>query len=291
MSSYTSSTEVRLPIEPSVFGGASVAYIDSKSILTPTSGFMSRYKFTLNPYGGCSFGCEYCYARFFAASERQREAWGQWISVKRNATKLVAQACRSGTVQSTDAVYMSSVTDPYQPIERRLGLTRAILETLLGSGVQPRLTVQTRSPLVKRDIDLFRKFERIRVNMTITTDSEDVRMRYEPRCPSIAARFSAAAEVASAGIRIGVSVSPMLPIKDVAAFGTRLAELDADEYVTQYLKPGRSQFAAGSNTEMLRKVREDGWGVKEYKMARATLAGILGEDRVLLEGAEGYAPA
>ena len=273
------------------FGAASVASSDAKSILTETSGFMSGYKFTLNPYGGCSFGCEYCFARFFAPSAGQREAWGRWVVVKTNAADLIVKACERGVLKTGDTVYMSSVTDPYQPIERRLGLTRAVLEALLGSGMQPRLTIQTRSPLVTRDIDLLQRFEKVRVNMTITTDSEDVRRRYEPRCPSVTARFKAIADVRAAGVRIGVSISPMLPIRDISAFGTRLAELDAEEYVTQYLKPSRSRFAAGSNAAALRMAREDGWSVKEYESARRTLARALGDHRALLEGPEGYAPA
>lgn len=176
-----------LPDQPTVSGRTSVQHIDSKSILTPASGFMSQYKFTLNPYGGCAFGCEYCYARFFAPSSEQREMWGQWVLVKTNARELIASACRSGVLKSGDAVYMSSVTDPYQPVERRLGLTRTVLEAILDSDVQPRLTIQTRSPLVTRDIELFERFHRLRVNVTITTDSEEVRLRYErasrPRPP------------------------------------------------------------------------------------------------------------
>lgn len=282
--------DAQLAAAPAVFGRTLVVYVDSKSILTPTCGFMSQYKFTVNPYGGCGFGCEYCYARFFAPSTSQRETWGEWVSVKRNARELMARACRSGALKTGDRVYMSSVTDPYQPIERRLGLTRAILEAVLESGVQPRLTIQTRSPLAARDIDLFKRFEKIRINFTITTDSEDVRRRYEPRCPSIEARFKAAAVVAAAGVRIGVSISPMLPIEDIRGFGARLAGLDADEYVTQYLKPGGASFAAGSKPEALRKAREDSWGMREHLRARALLASALGEGRTLLEGREGYAP-
>ncbi len=251
---------------------------------------MSRYKFTLNPYGGCAFGCEYCYAKMFTSSAEQRKTWGRWVLVKTNARELVARACRCGALNAGDAVYMSSVTDPYQPVERRLRLTRAVIEAILDSRVQPRLTVQTRSPLVTRDIDLFLGFERIRIHFTITTDSEDVRRRYESRCPPIQARMKAAAALSSAGVRIGVSISPMLPLKDAAAFGAELADLGAEEYVTQYLKPGGSQFAAGSSAEALRMVREDGWGLREYRQARAVLAGALGGERPLLEGREGYAP-
>ena len=291
MSGHAAPAETRLPVERSAFGRTSVQHIDSKSILTPASGFMSQYKFTLNPYGGCAFGCEYCYARFFAPSSEQRGTWGRWILVKTNARALIAKACRSGALNSGDAVYMSSVTDPYQPVERRLGLTRTVLEAILDSGVQPRLTIQTRSPLVTRDIDLFERFEKLRVNVTITTDSEDVRLRYEPHCPSIRARIKAAAALSAAGVRIGVSISPMLPLKDAEAFGATLADLRADEYVTQYLKPGRSQFAAGTSAEALRMVREDGWGAREYRQARDALARVLGDERPLLEGVTGFAPA
>jgi DNA repair photolyase len=276
---------------PLVFGRTSVEHVNSKSILTPTSGFMSGYKFTLNPYGGCGFGCEYCYAKFFAPSDEHRQTWGRWVAVKKNAVELMAEAIRAGAIASGDAVYMSSVTDPYQPVECRLGLTRAILDTMLEAGIQPRLTVQTRSPMVVRDIDLFQKFEKIRVNVTVTTDSERIRRRYEPHCPSIAVRFKALATLSAARVRVGVSISPMLPIDDVEAFGARLAALNADEYVTQYLKPGRSRFAAGTSIEAARKASEDGWGVREYRQARAALARILGTERPLLEGVEGYAPA
>ncbi|MCH8814655.1 MAG: radical SAM protein [Chloroflexi bacterium] len=277
--------------EPPVFGGASVQHVNSKSILTPTSGFMSRYEFTLNPYSGCGFGCEYCYAKFFAPSAEHQETWGRWIFVKANAVDLIIEACRSGTLKSGDKVYMSSVTDPYQPIEHKLGLTRSILQAILACGVQPRLTIQTRSPLVVHDIDLFRQFERIRVNVTVTTDSEEVRLRYEPHCPSISVRLKALATLAAAGVPVGVSISPMLPIRNIEAFGARLAELNADEYVTQYMKAGRSRFAGGTSIEAIGKANEDGWGVSEYQAARTTLTRILGKKRPLLEGAEGYAPA
>lgn len=290
MSGHSGSAEVRPPIERLVFGRTAVAYIDSKSILTPTSGFMRHYTFTLNPYRGCGFGCEYCYARFFAPTAMPREAWGNWVSVKRNGRDLIIRACRSGVVKTGDAIYMSSVTDPYQPIEQRLGLTRAILEALLEYSVQPRLTIQTRSPIVTRDIDVYRQFDKVRVNFTINTDSEEVRLRYEPNSPSIAVRLKAAAQVAAAGVRIGISITPMLPIRDIEAFGFRLASLNADGYSTQYLKSVGSSFAAGSTSETLRKAREDAWGIGEYKRARESLARILGDDRKLYEGAGGYAP-
>jgi DNA repair photolyase len=184
---------------------------------------------------------------------------------------------------------MSTVTDPYQPIEQKLGLTRAILEELIE--VQPRLTIQTRSPIATRDIDLFKQFERVRVNFTITTDSEEVRLRYEPHTPAIDVRLRAAEKVARAGVPIGISISPMLPIRNPSALAERIAALDAAEYVTQYFKPIRSRFSAGTAPQAVHRLREDEWTEQEYHQVRSVLARALPAGRKLLEGAEGYAPA
>ena len=267
-----------------------VVLADARTILTPASGFIRKYRYTLNPYSGCRFACEYCYARAFAPTPEKRRTWGDWVTAKRNAAALIARACRDGTLQSGDAVYMSSATDPYQPAEQHLRLTRSILETILAEGVQPRLTVQTRSPIAARDIDLFQRFDRVRVNFTITTDSERVRLRYEPSAPAIHARLRAARALVEAGIRIGVSISPMLPVEDIEAFATTVAALGAAEYVSQFMDPPGPAFVAGTPPATLRMAREDGWGPREYEAARAVIQRALGAERRLLEGDEGFAP-
>ena len=286
----------RLPLieeRPARLGPASIEYIDSRSLLSPAGGFMSAYKFTLNPYSGCGFGCEYCYARFFAPSLDDQEAWGRWVRVKQNALELLRKATRARSqerrLEPGDAVYMSTVTDPYQPIEQKLGLTRAILEALIP--IQPRLTIQTRSPIATRDIDLFQQFERIRVNFTITTDSDRVRLRYEPHCPAIEVRLKSAETVANAGVPIGISISPMLPMENPEAFGRRIASLHAAEYVTQYFKPARSRFSAGSKPELVQIMKEEGWSLDHYHQVRTVIGLALGTAYQLLEGDEGYAPA
>lgn len=289
---YPSGIRLEPQEAPRKLGSTTVEYMVSKSLLTVPNGFMGPYKFTLNPYSGCGFACEYCYARFFARTREDQDSWGEWVKVKENAIDLLRKAQRAKSsarrLEPGDAVYMSSVTDPYQPVEQKLGLTRAILQELVR--VQPRLTIQTRSPISTRDIDLFRQFKRIRVNFTITTDSEKVRLRYEPHCPSIEVRLKAAEQVSQAGVPIGISISPMLPLQDVESFGRRLAQLDAAEYVTQYFKPTRSRFSAGSSPQALDRMREDSWTEARYREARAALVACLGNRR-LLEGSEGYAPA
>ena len=280
-------------LKPSNIGSARVDYVETKTILKAPGGFIGAYKFTLNPYSGCSFGCDYCYARFFAQTMDEQKTWGEWVKVKENAVDLLRKARRSKTsdrrLERNDAVYMSTVTDPYQPIEYKVGLTRRILEELLE--VQPRLTIQTRSPLAARDIDLFQKFERIRVNFTITTDSEEVRKYYEPHCPSIDARLKAAKQVANAGVPIGISISPMLPIFDPEKFAHQILDLNAAEYVTQFFKPTRSRFSAGSSEISIRKMIEDDWTEEKYVRVREVISYVLGSGKKLLEGNEGYATA
>ncbi len=271
--------------------GVAVEVTRATSILTRGTGFMRAYQYTLNPYSGCAFGCSYCYARFFSKTAARRDAWGNWIVAKSNAVELVDRACRSGRLSTGDTVYMSSVTDPYQPVERRLGLSRGLLETILANGVQPRLTIQTRSPHVARDIDLFRQFAMLRVNMTISTDSETVRRRYEPRCAPIEARFEAARLLVSAGIRVGISVSPMLPIVEPEAFAARLLALNAEWYGVMPLKPAGGWFVAGTSNAAIDQATADGWGAPAYRAARNTIRRILEPAHVLREGGSGFEPA
>jgi len=268
-----------------------VTLADARTILTPANGFIRKYRYSLNPYSGCRFACEYCYARFFAPTPEKRQRWGEWAVAKQNAGALISKAVRRGELEDGDAVYMSSATDPYQPAEQKLGITRAILEAMLASGVQPRLTVQTRSPIVTRDIDLLRQFEHVRVNVTVSTDSEDVRLRYEPHAPAIRARLAAARRLADAGVPIGISISPMLPIVDLPAFAATVADLDAAEYVSQFMAPPGPLYSTGTRIETLAMAEADGWWQAQYAHAREAIQRALGPGRRLLEGREGFAPS
>lgn len=279
-------------IRPDRLGPAAITYASVGSILSPATGFISAYKFTLNPYSGCGFGCEYCYARFFAPSPMLRDSWGEWVRVKQNAAESIRAAAGARDpkrrLEPGDTIFMSSVTDPYQPIESRLKLTRSILEALVPC--QPRLTVQTRSPVVRRDIDLLERLEAIRVNISVPTDSEAVRLRYEPHAPSIKERLAAAATLKKAGIPIGVSMSPMLPMDDPETFGRRIAEFEAAEYLaTGFHRPG-PQFGARTPVGTLDRLREDSWTRARFEDARERIREALGPGRQLLDGRQGFAP-
>ena len=199
---------------PSRIGHVEVTYASVREILTKATGFMDTYDFTLNPYSGCSFGCTYCYAAFFSRDLKKRNSWGYWVVVKENAVELLEKRLnRKPEFLDDKLIYMSSVTDPYQPVERELGLTRRLLE-VMADGHSPKLVVQTRSPDVARDCDLFRQIEdnggRVQVNMTVTTDDEDIRRTFEPFCPSNPVRMAAIKEVQAAGVDACITMTPLL---------------------------------------------------------------------------------
>src|SRR5438105_8827206 len=199
--------------------------INARSIFSPATGFIQRggFDWTCNPYLGCTFGCSYCYAMFLPQNRRPKEDWGKWFQAKVNAVEL---ARKQGPKLAGQAVYMSSVTDPYLPAERSLRLTRGILEALIP--YQPRLLIQTRGPLVVRDLDVLGEFAALRVNVSIPTDSEAVRMVFEPKAPPLENRWQPLAQLKAAGLPVGVCITPMLPFDNARAFVVRLTAFQPD---------------------------------------------------------------
>src|SRR5262245_63168963 len=215
--------------------------INARSIFSAATGFIRRggFDWTCNPYLGCSFRCLYCYEMFLPQNRRPKEDWGKWLQAKVNAVEV---ARKQAPKVAGQAVYLSSVTDPYVPAERSLCLTRGILEALAPH--QPRLLVQTRGPLVVRDIDVMKQFRSVRVNMSIPTDSEAVRQAFEPKAPPLERRWQALAEVKASGLPVGVCVTPMLPLENVEAFVERLAAFRPDVLVTQHFHDSGGGFGA-----------------------------------------------
>jgi DNA repair photolyase len=263
-------------------GHARIEYRATQSILTRATGFMSDYDFTLNPYAGCSFGCTYCYAAFFSKTAERRDTWGYWVDVKENA---VAALRRVRTPLRDKTIYMSSVTDPYQPIERKLGLVRSLLEEFVGH--QPRLVVQTRSQLVTRDIDLLGQLDHVQVNMTVTTDSERVRRAFEPHCSTNRKRLEAIAEVKRSGIECAITMTPLLPVEDAHAFAHELVATGVDRFVVQPFHADRGRFVAGTRGQAVALVRDMNWTQDRYRQTVGILRSQLPH---LTEGREGFAP-
>jgi DNA repair photolyase len=255
----------------------------ARSIFSPATGFIARggFAWTCNPYVGCSFGCTYCYAMFLPQNRRPREEWGRWFQAKINALEL---AQKQAPKLAGQAVYISSVTDPYMPVERGLRLTRGILEALLPH--QPRLLIQTRGPLVTRDLDLLRRFRSVRVNLSIPTDSEKVRLAFEPKAPPLERRWVAAEEVRAAGVPVGICVTPMLPLADAAAFTSRLIEFGPDVLVTQDFHDSGGGFGADTGAVARRLLAERRWTTEYYRRVVETLRAR----REVFEGEAGFFP-
>ena len=239
-------------IGPSTVGQADVSYRTVREILTRATGFMDAYDFTLNPYSGCTFGCTYCYAAFFSRTKEDRDAWGFRVSAKKNALELMTRR-KQGALDGK-LIYMSSVTDPYQPIERELKLTRGLLE-IMAERHKPKLVVQTRSPDVVRDRDLFVRIGenggRVQVNMTVTTDDEVVRRTFEPFCPSNSQRLRAISEVWSAGIDACITMTPLLWVKDPEEFAGALLKTRVQKFIAQPFHFQRGKFVASTRERAL----------------------------------------
>jgi DNA repair photolyase len=242
-------------------GNTEVTYKDAASILTEAKGFMGDYDYTLNPYSGCSFGCTYCYAAFFSRSEDQRKNWGYWLHVKQNALQLLMKFRKKSLHNKT--IYMSSVTDPYQPIERELKLTRSLIKELLIYH-QPRLVIQTRSPIITRDIDLLKQFKVIQVNMTITTDSEKVRKVFEPLCPSNTSRLKTIQEVNEAGVNSCITMTPLLPVENAEDFAKKLLDTGIKKFIIQPFHSDKGKFVASTRENAMRLVEEMNWTIDKY---------------------------
>lgn len=180
-----------------------VREIIAKSVLNRSKIF----DYCLNPYTGCQINCAYCYARLFMKRySGHKEPWGQFVDIKINAPELLRRQLDKAKLGT---VWISSVCDPYQPLEAKYGLTRRCLRELAKKGFP--VNIQTKSNLVLRDVDLFQGFKTIEVGFTITTDDERIASSFEPGATPVEERMRALEEIHSLGIRTFAFVGPLLP--------------------------------------------------------------------------------
>lgn len=176
--------------------------------------------YAINPYLGCEHGCAYCYARFMLRMGHMGEEWGSFVDVKVNALeRLRIEAPR----RNRGVVLLSSVTDPYQPLEREYALTRGALKILLEH--QYTVDILTKSNLVLRDIDLLRRFDDCEVGLTITALDDGVRSAFEPIASSVQDRILALRKLRDSGLRTYVFLGPLLPYLSDENLGSLLNEI------------------------------------------------------------------
>jgi len=180
-----------------------VKEVECKSVLNKSA--LADY--CINPYIGCQHACRYCYAESYTRRfSRHVEAWGDFVDVKINAPAVLAREVKK---KPKGTVFISSLTDAYQPLERKYGLTRRLLEILLQN--QFPISIQTKSALVLRDLDLIKKFHEREVGFTITTLNDDVRKSFEPVSSSVEEKLRAVKELKQNGVKTYVFFGPILP--------------------------------------------------------------------------------
>jgi len=178
-----------------------VREVQAKTILS----ISKIYDYVINPYTGCQHACSYCYSRFMKRFSKHKEPWGEFVDAKINAPELLTTEIRK---KKPGKVWVSGVCDPYQPLELKYKLTQRCLE-ILAQHNWP-VIIQTRSPLVLRDINIF-KGKEFEVGLTITTADEEIRKIFEPHAPPIKDRIKTLQDLHSAGITTYAMIAPILP--------------------------------------------------------------------------------
>jgi len=175
--------------------------VKAKSIFTRSK--LPGVKWVINQYVGCQYACSYCYAKFISKwRPKNYGKWGGWVEVKVNAPDLVKEKYVKGSV------YMSSISDPYQNIEKELKITKRILENL---DKRTNLSIQTKSDLVLRDLNIIKQFKNIEVGLTINSFKDNLKSIFEPYSPSNNKRIETLKTLKKEGVSTYAFVSPIIP--------------------------------------------------------------------------------
>ncbi|MHA2021463.1 MAG: radical SAM protein, partial [Candidatus Thorarchaeota archaeon] len=165
-----------------------VSSVEAKSIISKSN--IPGIDYVINPYIGCQHACLYCYAEFMKRfTGHGGETWGEFLDVKQFGLDKIKPEKYDGKT-----ILLSSVTDPYTPLEAKYENTRRVLERLIGT--KAKIEILTKSRLVERDIDLFQQFAHIQVAVSLSTLDEHFARKIEPRASKPQDRLEALKKVA-----------------------------------------------------------------------------------------------
>ena len=263
-----------------------VVEIKAKSIVAKTK--VPSADYVINPYTGCQFGCMYCFATFMGRFVGEsNENWGNYVYVKTNAVALMQKDIQRLLKKNPHPrVQISTVTDPYQGLEKKYRLTRGILQTFADHDYQGRVSILTKSPMVLDDIDILKSIQNVEVGLSITTSDDNLSRFLEVQAPSASARIRTLKTLNEAGIKTYVFVGPFLPhmkyqpelleklFSKIAAAGTKDVKV---EYLNlpKYVRP-RLNKALKEEPEEVQEI----YATSQHKIYREEMEPII---RTLLE--------
>ncbi|HEC94799.1 MAG TPA: radical SAM protein [Thermoplasmatales archaeon] len=192
--------------------------------------------YSLNPYRGCQHACTYCYVP--SVLHISRDDWGEWVETRVNIPTVLSRELKK---KPKGVVGISTVTDPYQPLEKKYCLTRFCLKQLLKHDFP--VSIQTKSNLVLRDKDIISRFSDAEVGVTVTTLNDDERKLLEPCAPSIEKRLDTIKKLSDEGIKTYIFFGPVYPtveVKDIPEIIKRFSETGASMILVDslHLKKG-----------------------------------------------------
>lgn len=187
--------------------------MNAKSVLTKSG--LPGSDWVVNPYNGCQFACMYCYAAQIARWKHPGETWGTFLDVKLNAPELLKieleKLEKKFKSKNFGTIFFSSVTDPYTGMEAKYQLTRNCLEVLADFEYEGEISVQTKSGLITKDIDVLKRLKKVTVGFTVTTLDDKVSRFLEVEAPPVSARIEAIKKLNENGISTYAFIGPVLP--------------------------------------------------------------------------------
>lgn len=183
---------------------------------------LTTLDYVINPFVGCPAKCLYCYAAYMVGFSKHSEAWGEFIDIKQTRKRINIFKIKN------KKVLISTVTDPYNPYEKKHEITRKIMTQLVPS--EAFISVVTKYKLVLRDVDLFKKMKHVEIALSISTVDENMRKKLEPFVSSVEERLETLKILKENGIRTVVFIAPVIP--EITDF-KKIIELTKD-YTDEY---------------------------------------------------------
>lgn len=183
--------------------------IQAKNILTKSN--LPGVDYVINPYTGCAFSCQYCYACFMSRFVNEKvEDWGSYVYVKTNASELLRKNLNS-LKNKTSSIFIASVTDAWQYVEKKYEITREILKILSEYKYPGKISLLTKSNLIERDIDIIKTIPNIDVGFTITSSNNKITAFLEGKAPRVSQRLEAMKKFNENNISTYAFIGPVLP--------------------------------------------------------------------------------